>query len=263
MKLDYATLISPHPLKIPNIGHIKSIKLKEIFCSDTMDYSLYNFYLSFLMLTPETYFEQINVSKREWYENLTDDQKEELLLFDIICTDINLQKTYSEVYNFFIIENIKWDEEVKGFWTYTDLDSEGKIIPTGLIHKNVFQELCEIILQRCAISQRDIEDDCTNIRSQKVRNTLKIFKKNRKKKIQNRKRNKSTELPNLISALASKSNLTYSTIWDLTVYQLYDQFRREQGNVYFDIQKMSVAAYGNKEKTFKGDEWFAYLEDMN
>lgn len=65
------------------------------------------------------------------------------------------------------------------------------------------------------------------------------------------------ELPNLISSIAVKSNsLNFINIWNLTVYQLYEQFKKEQTNVYFDIQKMSVAAYGNKENTFKGNEWY-------
>ena len=49
----------------------------------------------------------------------------------------------------------------------------------------------------------------------------------------------------------------FINIWDLTIYQLYEQFKREQSDVYFEIQKMSVAAYGNKENNFRGDEWYA------
>ena len=65
------------------------------------------------------------------------------------------------------------------------------------------------------------------------------------------------DLPNLVTAVAVKSNsINFTNIWDLTIYQFYEQVKKEQVGVYFDIQKMSVAAYGNTKNTFKGNEWY-------
>ena len=91
-----------------------------------------------------------------------------------------------------------------------------------------------------------------------------MLKRGRKNFHKTSKRNKAIEIPNLISSIAAKSkSLNYTNIWKLTVYQLYDQFKREQMGEFLDIQKTSVAAYGNKEKQFKGNKWYAYQEDVN
>ena len=118
-------------------------------------------------------------------------------------------------------------------------------------------ELCDIILQRCGIIRSDIITDMSKVKNKRA---LKILGKIKKAKQKLSKSNNSyvdTDLPNLISAIAAKSNsINLINIWDLTVYQLFEQFKKEQTNVYFDIQKMSVAAYGNKKNTFKGNEWY-------
>ena len=261
MKLDYSILISPYPLFLNNIGHIKSITLEEIF-SPSVTYLVYNSYLSFLLLTPETYYEEIAKSKTAWYNSLPQEKKDEITTFDLVCKDVSLQKTYQSIFNLFLVENVVWDNINQVFVVYTDFDDNGNVVPIGLIHKNIFGELCDIILQRCAINRSAEDVDESQVKSKKARKTIGLLKKGRKKLHKTSERNRSVEIPNLISSLASRSkSLNYINIWKLTVYQLYDQFKREQTGEFLDIQKTSVAAYGNKEKNYKGNEWYAYQAD--
>lgn len=258
MKLDYSILISPYPLQLEKIGQIKSLTLGEIF-SPSVTYPVYNSYLSFLLLTPDTYYEEIAKNKLAWYHSLSSKQKSEITTFDLICNDVSLQKTYTKIFNLFFVEDVFWDNINQVF--VVSYNSEEKSNVVGVIHRNIFYELCDIILQRCAINQ-DTEYDNANIKSKKARSILDKLKKGRRKKKPS-KRNKSVEIPNLISSIAVKSkSINYINIWQLTVYQLYDQFKREQEDVYLDVLKTSVAAYGNKDKRFKGNEWYAYPEDV-
>ena len=261
MKLDYSILISPYPLKLEKIGQIKSLTLEEIF-SPSVTYPVYNSYLSFLLLTPETYYEEIAKSKLSWYNSLSSDQRNEITTFDLICNDVSLQMTFTKIFNLFFVEDVSWDNINQVFIVRTK-DSDGKVVTIGVIHKNIFYELCDIILQRCAINRKNTDVDISTVKSKKVKKILDKLKKGRKN-IKPSKRNKSVEIPNLISAIAVKSkSINYTNIWKITVYQLYDQFKREQEDVFLDVLKTSVAAYGNKDKRFKGNEWYACQEDVN
>lgn len=66
------------------------------------------------------------------------------------------------------------------------------------------------------------------------------------------------DLPNLISALAARgTGYTLFNIWDLTVYQLYDQFARTNVNVQMDIYSSRWAAWGQDD--FDVSMWFQNL----
>lgn len=114
-----------------------------------------------------------------------------------------------------------------------------------------------MILQRCAINRSDADTDVTHVKNKRAREILEKLQRGRQSISKKATHDKELELPNLITALAAKSNsINFINIWDLTIYQFYEQFKKEQANVYFDIQKMSVAAYGNAKQTFKGNEWY-------
>lgn len=250
MKLDYSILISPFPFYLAQIGSVKSPTLREIF-SPEVTYEGYNLYLSLLLMTPQTYFEKVNPSKAEWYQSLSDEQKCNLTMFDLITADSNLQSSFSKIFNFFLTETVIWSHEDNAFLTFREKNQ------VGSIHKNAFQELCELILQRCSIQVSDLDTAPSKIKSKRALEIFHKLQKGRQHSIKNSKQDQSMELPNIITSVAVKSNsINFTNIWDLTVYQLMEQFKREQMNVYFDIQKMSVAAYGNEKHTFKGDEWF-------
>lgn len=255
MKLDYATLISPYSFYIPNIGHIKSPTLREIWHPD-ITYQKYSAFLSIFLITPLSYCESINKAKLEWYTSLSYKDRLKVSMMDFIRDDITLQKNYCIAFTFFLEENVVWDESRSVFITYFENKDKSNIVPVGVIHSGIFSELCDIILQRCGINRNDIDIDISNAKSKKAIQTALKLQAGRKS---SQKNDKDTELPKLITAISAKSNsLNYTNIWDLTVYQLQEQFKYECSNVYFDIQKMSVAAYGNEKKTFKGTEWYKH-----
>lgn len=69
------------------------------------------------------------------------------------------------------------------------------------------------------------------------------------------KKDNDLDLPNLIGSVCAKSgSYTLLNIWDLTVYQLYDQFSRLNINVQMDIYASRWAAWGKDD--FDVSMWF-------
>lgn len=247
MKLDYATIISPCPVILHNIGRIRAPTLKEIW-DPSVTYDRYQMYLSLLLATPQGYADQAAPQPESHGTS-----PESASMFDIISRDSQLQELYREVFNFFLEENVIWNDDKDVFITYSNENER----LTGVIHRDIYSELCNIILQRCGLTVSDYPHDPSKVRNRRSREIMEKINAGRSSLSRHRSADQDMELPNIIAAVAVHSNsLNFTNIWDLTVCQLYEQFRREQNNVYFDIQKMSVAAYGNEKKLFKGNEWF-------
>lgn len=69
-------------------------------------------------------------------------------------------------------------------------------------------------------------------------------------------------MPNIISALAAHHNsLNIINIWDLTVYQLNDQFKRQRYIDYYHILSRSVSIWGDKDSKFDDSLWFSNVSD--
>lgn len=257
MKLDYATLISPYSLYISNIGHVKSPLLSEIW-NPKITYKKYSHFLSLLVLTPQLYCENVNPLKLEWYNGLSDDDKNKLSMVYFIKNDKQLQNNYSSIFNFFFEENVIWNDSECVFFTYIETDDKGNIIPTGIIHSEIFAELCDVILQLCGVNSNDTKKSKLKFKNKAAK---RIWEKTQNiKNKQNEKYAKNLELPNIISAVSAFSKtLNIITIWDLTVYQVYDQFQRIKNNVLFDINSTFVAAHGDSDGNFNPDQWYEYI----
>ena len=257
MKLDYSILISPYPLFIQRIGHIKSPTLREIW-SPEITYPTYNMYINLLLIDLQYYCETVNPAQSEWFNSLSDQDKQNMNIFDIIVSDKNLCEQYPTMLDFFFVENVGWDDHDKVFYTFTNKANDGKPIALGVIGKDIWIDLCDIILQRCGVNHDDTDNvDESKIRSKRALEILRKIKKGKKERVKTGKHNKDTEIPNIISKVSVMANsINYTNIWDLTVFQLYEHFRQECINVVFDIKKMSVAAYGNEKKTFSESEWY-------
>lgn len=93
---------------------------------------------------------------------------------------------------------------------------------------------------------------------------MKKLKKGRAEKSKQTSVDQKMELGNIISAVANKSqSLNIINIWDLTVYQVWDCFSRLSNNSIYDIQSMSVAAWGNKDNFFDATTWFKRIDTID
>ena len=252
MKLEYFDLLSPDPINIQNVGGILSPKLRDI---SSIGINTYQYYLGILMMDVNTYFHMNEMD--EQYNQLSDEEKSSLNIFDLLTSNDNLTSLFQTALNFFIKEDVVYSDEYKAFL----IQNENNVI--GVISKEIYPQILDIICQRNCIKSNQ-EEDLSKIKSKKALEIMKKLQKGRAEKAKQTKADKNMELGNIISAVANKSqSLNIINIWDLTVYQLWDCFSRLSNNSIYDIQSMGVAAWGNKDNYFDATTWFKRIDTTN
>ena len=245
MKLEYFDLLSPEPIYIQKVGGILSPKLRDIA---HIGINTYQYYLTILLLDVKSYFSMIN--QQEQFELLPEKDKIQMNIFDLLNIDNNLINLLQTVLNFFIKEDVVYSTEYKKFLVKKD----NELI--GIISKDTYPIVCDVICQRNYIKSKQ-EEDLSKIKSKKALEIMKKLQKGRTEKEKHTKADKNMELGNIISAVANKSqSLNILNIWDLTVYQIWDCFSRISNNNIYDIQSMSVATWGDKDNHFDVASWF-------
>ena len=117
--------------------------------------------------------------------------------------------------------------------------------------------MCELILQRQCCSVSHELEDASKAKNKKALQILNKLKDGAKQASYSAKQNQDHEFPNLISALAAKSNnLNIVNIWNITVFQFHDQFKRQQLNAVYDFQSTTASVWGTKENKFDLNQWF-------
>lgn len=258
MNLDYATLISPFSLYLENIGHIRPIRLKDIWLPE-VTYKTYSLYLSLMLMKPLSYFEQINPDLHEQYNAMSDEDKSIISMFNIIANDQKLREQYCKALSFFMDETVLWDAAYNVFITCSRVDNKtaDSLTPIGAISEQHFAEVCDVILQLNGVDRNEEQFDEKKVKNKYALEVLRKLKKGIQTMKKKNKHDPKMELPNLISAISCKHNsINLTNIWDLTVYQLYDQFHRLQINNVYNIKSMSLAAWGDKNNTFDYSEWY-------
>ncbi len=246
MELNYFDLLSPEPVPLWNIGGVRCPTLREI---SKITYNTYQKYLFVLSMTPKIYFGM--TGQPGYYEYLSDEQKASFHIFDLLTQDRQTLPIAEDALNFFLEYKTKYSEQLRCFLLYKNK----KESPVGSIDKDLWLSVCDIILQRNHAKQKN--EDLSNIKSKKALSIVQKLQKGREKKQKRAKEDKNMELGNIISAVANKSSsLNIISIWDMTVYQLWDTFYRTCNNNVLDIQSMSVAAWGDKNSLFDSAAWY-------
>jgi len=277
MKLDYSDLISPYPYRLVLevnhnqvvIGEIKSPTLKEIWNPD-ITYNGYQILIGLLLMNPQKYCEQIKPEKLDWFNSLSENEQSLLNMMNFIKDDTMLQHSYERLLNFFFEETVFWDSVNEVFFvigngvyydkdkqTFYTLSEDGGKVATnnfGYIAGGILPLVCDIILQRCGVNNNK-EDE-----KPKFKNKMAEYIWNKQHANINKskvKGDKYLELPNIVSSYSSfnHSNIGIINVWDMTVYQLYDQFQRERFNNFYDISKYQVGYYGDTDSKFDCDKW--------
>lgn len=252
MKLNYFELLSPNPVKIQNIGGIISPKLCDI---SSIGYDTYQFYLTILLMDFKTYLTMTGQSNL--YDMFSEEEKSQINIFDLLIANERSRSMLQDILNFFISEDVTYSHEHNCFVVQ---DSGTHI---GTITKEIYPQLCDLICQRNYIKSNQ-KEDLSQIKSKKALEIMKKLQKGRSEKEKQTKADKNMELGNIISAVANKSqSLNIINIWDLTVFQLWDCFSRLSNNSIYNIQSMSVAAWGNKDNYFDAASWFRRIDNNN
>jgi len=264
IEFDYGTLLNRKPIKL-SIGTLRKPTLNDIY---DISFSKFDYYEFLLKLTPESYYTIMlgDDGKQKW-DNFSDEEKGNCKLFDIILNDENLQSAYTDLLNFFFVEDIIFLNPY--FLILKDGIASDRKLTTDDIICAVNDETLHIILsliqQICCI----YEKPTPSIDDMKFKNSIarKLYEKIQKaqekqNRLKKKKGNKDYILTNLISAVSNRHpDLNPISVWDLTVFQLIDSFNRLQINAAYEINKTRVSVWGDEKKTFDPALWYKNNND--
>lgn len=263
MELEYGDLLSPSPIRINGVGTIKKPFLRDIA---DLSFSKFYYYELFLKMTPEKLYTKYATSdeaKKAW-EELPDDTKQRITMYDLILNDTFLQRIYEEVFGFFFEENVKFEDGIFKLFMSEDCtkEKEAKEAQNG-ITPIIFQPVVEVIQQVCNIYVKEDSLDDMKFKNNTARKLMEKMLKGKKKREEQKKDDPSYSLPNIISAVSNyHKSINPATVWDLTLYQLMDAFDRLRRNVIFDVDKRRVSVWGDEKKQFDTEYWFKYIKDV-
>lgn len=260
MLLDYGTQLSPEPIPL-SIGSLKKPRLRDIA---HISFSLFSTFQFFMKCTPKDFYTKAlrDHNGTERWEAMSDDDKESLTMYSIIKTDEQLQGLYVKMFDFFFEENIRYTH---GFFIlFREMPEKPENdIPLesicGVISESNFSQVLDLLQQVCCIhSKADQSADDMKFKNSLARKLFEKMQKALKEQEEQKetKADKDLSIPNIISSVASM-HPTYNliNIWDLTVFQLLDAFRRMQNNNAYDIERVRVSVWGDEKKVFDPALW--------
>lgn len=254
MFCSYATALSGNAVPYKDICHIRSPKLKEIFNSD-VGIQKYHMYLGCLSWKKQETIEFMSTMGIRGTDKISSNDAIEL--FDIITIFEPIRELYKTALSFFICEKIEWDNNDVSFNIYTEnkKDEEEKQL-VGKIDKDIFDAFKQAILQMNYIGINDQLvvpiDKKSSKKAMNLWEKAKSFLAEQEKTKQEAK--PEYDLGNIISKL-SVIHPTYNllNIYELTVFQLYDQFFQTSYLRGYDLGKQIFANHGGDK--FKFEDW--------
>jgi len=265
MKLDYGTLLSPLPIRL-SIGNVKKPTLRDIA---DISFDLFHTYEVFLKCTPETYYTKVlkeNGGLEQW-QNMPNERRESLTMYELILTTPMLQNTYLEIFKFFFNENVLFE---RGFFVLYngeihDVSKLQTEMVSGIISENNFAEVLDILQQICCIhSKADTSSEDMKFKNDLARKLYEKMQKALKKQEEEQaaKADKNLSLPSIISSVSARHpSINLLNVWDLTVFQLIDNFNKMRNNAVYDIDSTRVSVWGDEKNKFDATLWFKNIFD--
>ena len=243
MKFSYADLIAGDSIPVNGVGHFKSPKLWQLMPTKGIGTWVYNFYLNILSWDKEDvlkFISGIGMSTKAL------ETREELTTFDIIVLVGNLKELLREAMAFFMDENLEWDEASYTFIAYSREETQKAV---GYINRDNFDDVKDMMLQVNYIGIGD-QAKPTKFSSAKAKELWELAQKHLKET--KHPKDKRMELGNIISKLcAVNCGYTLLNIYDLTVFQLYDQFFQYGYMRAMDLNERAFTIHGGKNFSFE------------
>lgn len=240
MELEYFDLLDNEPIYIKDVGTLKPPTLRDIK-------KIYNLYETFIVLTTcnvKNYLQLVGLN-----DKYNEEEIETLDLYNLIVTNEKMRNLYLTMFSFFICENVTYDDNNKVFivWKeiYDKYTEETKYIVVGLINKDNFNNVRSCIAQLNYLSTKNIQPPkYKNKRAEKIAAKIAKGQSEMSKKSNS---DLKLDLPHMISKYCAdnKNGINLLNVFDLTVYQFYDQFRQHnhirQSNLQDAIYSHSVS----------------------
>lgn len=241
-ELNYAQLLSGTPYKLEKIGHIKSPLLRDI--KDKIGFDTYKLYMNYILLDVRTFMSHTVKNP--------DLDLGDLLLYDFITYDKDLTLKYQEILNFFFVERVSYNKTTNSF----DIYKRDKIV--GTILRTEFDEVRRIISE---LNHVHTEKPINSFKSKKAKEVWEKIQREKKKLAKKDKGAENYEIGNLISKMCIKHpSYNLLNIWDLTIYQFYDQIAQLNFITSHELSEKIYAQHGGED--FKFDEWLNRISNL-
>lgn len=245
MKFTYEDLLSGDSLFVEGVGHIRQPLLKELKPSGIGTWT-YNLYLNALSWDKEGFLKFISAARGRELKALTN---EKLQPFDIVTLIDTLRELLQNAMAFFLEETLLWDGKNFRFETHSKEDNK----PVGHIDRNNFDDVRDMMLQVNYIGIGDTAKP-TKFTSAKAKELWERAQQRLKEFNARKPRDGRMELANIISKLcAAPCGYTLLNIYDLTIFQLYDQFFQYGYLRAMDLNERAYSTHGGDD--FKFETW--------
>lgn len=236
--IPYGHLLANAPYCVTGIGTVVSPKLKNLYDKDGENIQYY----AFAGIAADNSKGSINGLLACLYGKNADTVNDK---FTYIIQNDALREVFAKSLSLFFVNPIKYIPNKKLFAVYSDTLSKQT---EGIICKENFDFLCCILRQlmhNYSVSEKTENEDLSN-KSDEVAKALNVFKKYSKQQIGNNLKNYQTD--NIISKMCvANSGYNLFNIYNLTVWQLYDQFQAYSQNRMSKISERSFSVWGGED----------------
>lgn len=183
--------------------------------------------------------------------------KDSLTAYDILILIPQTRAMLQNALSFFITEKVEWNELQKAFFVSND---DGELV--GQIGRKNFKEVASTILKLNYVGTKKQEAKPTKYRSDEAK---KMWEQAKEFQQQTEKPSEGQEdytLGNIISKLCCiHSSYNLLNVYNLTVFQLYDQFYQCVYLKQSDLKERIFSIHGGDG--FKVDDWIKQINEKN
>lgn len=236
----FALLNSTAPFVLRGIGSLKSPTLKDISPNNMENYSMYALATQVLFGDKkDVIFLGKGLGNNNTYDELTDYDIEVISKFNLIINSIDLRDALCQAFALFFCNKIGYSVQTESFWVFEIIDE--KSVQVGVINNDNYLLVEDLLKQllHCESEYDDEDVEYENEATKALWERAEAYEKNNKQSINS----ENYAIDNIISKLCTCGiGYTVSNIYDLTVYQLYDQFSSYIQN---RISQLSENAYAH------------------
>lgn len=244
INLKYEDLISGEPIKVDGVGYIRSPYLWELKPKSGIGMDTYKMYLNLLAWDKTEFTKIMRITSGKKLKAI---DNEKLSYFDIITILKNYREPLLQALAFFMEERLVWNEEKRQFDTFCKDTDE----VVGCISRGNFDDVRGAMLQMNYIKLED-KSKPQEYGSEKAKALWEKAQIIMAKEAQRKGMDKKNALGNIISKLCVASN-TYNlfNIYNLTVFQLYDQFFQYGYLRAMNLNEMAFSTHGGDKFSFE------------
>lgn len=242
MKFRYEDLISGDSIPADGIGHIRSPFLRELKPTSGIGIWTYNLYLNLLVWEKDEILNFLKVSSGKALKAL-EQSKEKLSAFDMMTLIDAARELLLQAMAFFMDEDLEWDVRKREFIA----KAAGTGEEVGRITRQNFDDVRDMMLQ---VNYINLSHSTKPVKysSKKAQALWEKVQKHLKDNAAKSSEDKRMQLGNIISKMSCVSiGYTLLNIYDLTIFQLYDQFFQYGYLRAMGISDMAFSNHGGKE----------------